>query len=502
MTPSPQPSPPQGGGRRGQTGLLFLSLLLVGGLFLACGGGATPDEGAEAPFEVLDAALVEQAESLRRQALEGDGAYEFLRDLTTQVGQRFAGTEGDRRGVEWAVRRLEAMGLENVRSEEVMVPRWVRGHAVVEILAPYPQPLVAVALGGSVGTDGRALEAEVVKTPNLDALAELGRSRLEGRIVFIDQRMPKRNEGSGYGETVGIRSQGAAEAAKHGAVAVVIRSVGTSDDRLAHTGTMRYEDGVPEIPAVAVSHPDADLLAEQLKGDEPVYLRLDLGSHRLDDVPSANVVGEVVGRERPEEVVLLAAHLDSWDLGTGAIDDGAGCAIVSEVARLLASLPEAPRRTVRVLLTANEEFGLSGARAYAERYLWDLEGHVAAFESDLGADRVLVMRSRVAEEALPAIEELARLLAPLGVEYQGNEARGGADLIPLREHRVPMFDLPQDATRYFDYHHTANDTFDKVDPEQLVQNVAAYTVVAWIAAEYEPGFGRAPDASGSARGGF
>lgn len=470
-----------------------LVLLLSGGVVACSGGGATPEGGEREPFEVLEADLVTRAEALRQQALEGDGAYEFLRDLTTQVGPRFAGTEGDRRGVEWAVRRLEEMGLENVRREEVMVPRWVRGHAVVEILAPYPQPLVAVALGGSVGTASGGIEAEVVRVANLDALAELGRSGLEGRIAFIDQRMPRRNEGSGYGETVGIRSRGAAEAAKHGAVAVVIRSVGTSDDRLAHTGTMRYEDGVPEIPAAALSNPDADLLAEQLKGEAAVHLRIELGAHRLDDVPSANVLAEVVGRERPDEVVLLVAHLDSWDLGTGAIDDGAGCAIVSEVARLLSQLPEPPRRTVRVLLSANEEFGLSGARAYAERYLYDLESHIAAVESDLGADRVLVLRSRVADEALPAIDELARLLEPLGIEYQSNEARGGADLGPLREHRVPFFDLPQDATRYFDYHHTANDTFDKVDPRQLAQNVAAYTVVAWVAAEHAPGLGRAPE---------
>ena len=475
--------------------VLPLAALVLGSL-LACGGGQ-PDAGDGAvvtAWEALDTDLVAQAEALREQALAGDGAYDFVRDLTTEVGPRFAGTEGDRRGVAWAAERLRQMGLENVRTEPVMVPRWIRGHAVAEIVAPYPQPMVATALGSSVGTPEGGLEAEVVRVESLEELETLGPSDLDGRIVFVDQRMERRNVGSGYGETVGIRTRGASEAARFGAAGVIIRSVGTSTNRLAHTGTMRYVDGIPKIPAAAISNPDADLLADQVERSEhPVVVRLDLGSYTLEDVESANVIGEVVGRERPEEVVVLAAHLDSWDLGTGAVDDGAGCAVVSEVARMLGELPEAPRRTIRVLLTANEEFGLSGALAYGERYRYDMETHVAGLESDLGSDNILFFRSRVAEEALPAVRDMARLLEPLGIEYLNNEAWGGADLRPLREHRVPVFDLPQDATRYFDLHHTANDTFDKIDPKQLAQNVAAYAVVALVVADYEPGWGRAPE---------
>ena len=467
-----------------------VSMLLLAG----CGGQPVDETSTTAAFEVLDPGIVERAETLREEALAGDGAYDFLRRLTTEVGPRFAGTDGDRRGVEWAKEELERMGFANVRTEEVTVPRWRRGHAAGWIVAPYPQDMVVVALGGSVGTPDGGLEAEVVRVGSLEELTNLDRATVDGKIVFIDQRMSRSRDGSGYGATVGNRTRGAATAALLGAQAVLVRSVGTSNDRLAHTGTMRYEDGGDRIPAAALSNPDADVLAQQLAGSEPVIFHLDLGCEDLGEAPSANVIGEIPGREKPEEIVVLAAHLDSWDLGTGAIDDGAGCAIVSEAARLLAlAMPEGPRRTIRVLLTANEEFGLSGALAYGEKYLYDMDSHVAAAESDLGAGPIYALRSRVSPEALPAVRDMQRLMEPLGIEYQGNEARGGADLRPMRQNRVPVFDLRQDATLYFDYHHNANDTFDKVDPRELAQNVAAYAVFALVASEYEPGFGRGPE---------
>jgi hypothetical protein len=362
------------------------------------------------------------------------------------------------------------------------------------ILAPYEQHVELVALGGSVGTPEGGITAEVVAVSGLKELEQLDRAQVAGKIVFLNQRMRRARDGSGYGETVGIRSQGAAVAGPLGAVAVLIRSVGTDDNRLPHTGGMRYKEDGPTIPAAALSNPDADVLAAQVARGDTVRFYLDLGCHYLTDVESANVFGEIPGRERPEEVVLLAAHLDSWDLGTGAIDDGAGCAIITEAARLIGELDPPPRRTVRVWLTANEEFGLSGARAYGEKYAYDMELHTAAMESDFGADRVWAMRSRVGEASLPAIRDLARLLRPLEIEYTGNKARGGPDLRPLRSYRVPFFDLRQDGTRYFDYHHTANDTFDKVDPQALAQNVAAYAVAALVAADWEDGFERPSEA--------
>jgi len=250
-------------------------------------------------------------------------------------------------------------------------------------------------------------------------------------------------------------------------------------------------------PAAALSNPDADLLEAQLAGapeGNPVRFHLVLGSRALPEAESANVIGEVPGREAPGEVVVLGCHLDSWFPGTGAVDDGAGCAIMMEAARQINALPRKPRRTIRVVLFANEEFGLSGARAYAEKHAADLPKHILAGESDFGSGRVWRISSRVAPEALPLVDELQKLLAPLNVERGDNEAEGGADLSPMAPARVPVISLNQDGTDYFDWHHTANDTLDKIDPKDLDQNVAAWTAVAYAAAEMPGDFGRALEA--------
>ncbi len=464
--------------------------LFSAGLLLAVTVSVRSGEPA---FELLPESLVEQAAALRDQALESSDAYAFVAGLTTEVGPRPAGSANDKRAVAWAARKLEAYGLA-VTTEEVTVPHWVRGHAAGRIVAPYPQPVVLAALGGSVGTPDGGVEAEVIEVEGLEALAELPAEQVEGKIVFFNRRMQRHPQGAGYRTAVAARSRGPASAAPLGAVAVLIRSAGTSRHRFAHTGGTRYQDGVKKIPAAALSNADADLLEAQLASGEPVRFHLDLGCRRLPDETSANVIGEVRGREAPEEIVLLAAHLDSWDLGTGAIDDGAGCAIVSEAARLIAALPRAPRRTLRVLLTANEEFGLSGARAYGERHADELARHTAALESDFGVGEVSVLRSRVAEADLPLVRDLERLLAPLGIAHSSAvPAFGGADLRPLRPARVPFFDLPQDATDYFDYHHTADDTLDKLSAEDLKQNVAAYVTAAYVLAEMEHDLGRSPE---------
>lgn len=451
----------------------------------------TPAE--EAGFEVLPAALVERAAALRDEALESSRAYDFLHRLTVEVGPRFAGSPGDARAVAWAKARLEELGFANVRTEPVTVPHWERGMAAARILAPYPQPLVVVALGGSVGTPAGGIEAEVVEAADVEALEALGREAVEGKIAFLSGTMARARDGSHYGPAVHKRVYGPSRSATLGAVAVVIRSVGTSNDRVAHTGGLRYSDDAPRIPAAALSNPDADLLSAQLASGEPVRLHLELGCRDLGEATSANVIGEVAGSEAPEEIVLLAAHLDSWDLGTGAMDDGIGCAVITEAARQIAALPQPPRRTIRVLLSANEEFGLSGGRAYAERHADELADHVAAIESDFGIGRAWALRSGVDEAHMPVVRDLERLLLPLGITYQGNQAFGGADIGPLRPARVPFFDIPQDATDYFDYHHNANDTFDKIDAAALSQTVAAYATFAYVAANWEGNFGRGPE---------
>ncbi|MEM8961903.1 MAG: M20/M25/M40 family metallo-hydrolase, partial [Acidobacteriota bacterium] len=454
--------------------------------------GSAPAEAA-ATLQVVPEDVANATRELQRQIQTANRAYEIIESVTVEVGPRLAGSEGDRRAVAWAEAKLRDLGFANVRTEPVTVPHWERGHAIAQTVSPYPQPMVVAALGGSVGTPAGGIEAEVVRVTSLDELATLDRAAVARRIVFIDEEMERTATGAGYGPAVAKRVGGAVAAAEKGAVAVIIRSVGTSINRIAHTGTMRYSDEVERIPAAALSNPDADVLAAQIALGEPVVFRLDLGCEYFGEKESANVIGEIVGAEYPDEIVLVVAHLDSWDLGTGAIDDGSGIGIVTEAARQIGLLSMTPKRTVRVLLTANEEFGLSGARAYAERYELDMASHVGAVEADFGADHVISFRSWVADSDLPLIQDIATLLEPLDVPYDGNTGRGGADLIPLRPLGVPVFDLSQDGTKYFDTHHTINDTLDRIDPEGLTHNVAAYATLAWVLAAVEPGLERAPE---------
>ena len=444
---------------------------------------------AAAPFTPEQLA---QARAIRERALGDDTGYELLRSLTSRVGPRSAGSPGDPRAVAWALEQLKELGFQNVHSEPVTVPHWIRGECDAQLVSPWPQPLAAAALGGSVATPESGVEAEVVRATTLDELSQGDTTRFAGRIVFFAGRMERTRDGSGYGRAVAVRGRGAAEAAKRGALAVVIRSVGTDRNRLPHTGAMRFEATDRKIPAVAISNPDADLLDDQLAAGQPVRMRLRVTSQWADSARSANVIGEIPGRERPREVVVLGAHLDSWDLGTGAHDDGAGVAIMSAAAHLIGEAKLRPRRTIRVVLFANEEFGLSGARTYARDHAGEVSQHVFGMESDLGAFAPLGLRSHVLPDRLPAIRAMQGLLAPLGVEYRGNDASGDADVGQLGQLGVPVCDLDTDASEYFDLHHTANDTFDKVDPLLLRRNVACYAVLAWLAADLEGGLGRAP----------
>jgi len=445
-----------------------------------------------APAAVLPADLRQQATRLRDEASKGTRAYDWVASLSTEVGPRSAGSRGDKAAVEWGLRTLRQLGFANVRAEAVTVPHWERGRAEGEIVAPFPQSVVLAALGGSVGTAEEGIEAEVAMFESQAALAGAAADSLAGKIVFINGKMIRARDGAGYGPTVEQRSLGAIEAAKRGALAVLIRSVGTDLNRTPHTGAMRYDDGVRKIPAAALSIPDANLLEAEIGSGKPVRFRLRMNARTLPDEPSANVIGEVPGRGPAGEIVLLGCHLDSWDLGTGAIDDGAGCGIAIETGRRLLALTERPRRTVRIVLFANEEFGLSGAKAYAESHKEELARHVLTGEADLGSGKVYRLTTAVAAEALPAIGDIAQLLLPLGVELGENADAGGADISPMRKELVPAFSLAHDATTYFDFHHTANDTLDKVDRGGLDQSVAAYLTVVYAAAESEVAFGPGP----------
>jgi hypothetical protein len=430
----------------------------------------------------------ETAAVLRDQLAGGRGAARIVEDLCDRVGPRLAGSDAAREARRWAVRELARLGLRNVHEEPLREPRWVRGEETAEIVSPVRQRLVVAALGGSGGTGDAGLEGEVIATANGETLAALAAkdpSAVRGKIVFLMQRTDRTRDGSGYGRAVSIRYSGPAEARKLGAAAVVIRSVGTSSTRLPHTGVMKGEPGIPSLPAAALSAPDADLL-ERLAAAGSVRLHLTLGCRTEADVPGGNVVGEIPGSEHPDEVVLLGAHLDSWDLGTGAIDDGAGVGIVAEAARAIAALPRAPRRTIRVVLFADEESGGSGGKAYAAAHRPELDRHVAALEMDLGTDRVYRIAASGGPEADGVVRDLAGVLRPIGVAERGDEASGGSDVGGLRAFGVPLIDLNQDASRYFDFHHSADDTFDKIDAANLAQATAATAAVAWLVAD-EPG---------------
>jgi hypothetical protein len=431
------------------------------------------------------------AVALQRDELSSSHAYDFVRSLCDEVGPRLAGSPGDRAAVAWAQRTMQGIGLANVRAEKVRVTHWERGEGRAEILGTVTQPMAVAALGGSVATPARGLEANVVEAASIAELEKLPPEQVRGKIVFLDPVMRRARDGAGYGETVGNRSHGAREAAKLGAVGMLLRSVGTDHDRLPHTGAKAKDEH--EIPAAAISVPDAELLHQVLANRKAARVRLVLGSHTLPEAESANVIGEVTGRERPGEIVLVGAHLDSWDLGTGAIDDGAGVAIALETARLLAARPQKPRRTVRVVLFANEEHGLEGAREYAQSHAAELPAHVVATEADFGADAVYAVRWRGDPAARERFVDLARTLAPLGVERQDESGSAGADVSPLMEAGVPILELRQDGTRYFDMHHSANDTLDKIDPGVLAQAAAAFATAVWAAAEMDGDFGRIPE---------
>ena len=431
---------------------------------------------------------------LRDRLLGGRGAAEIAGSLCDGVGPRLAGSDGAREARRWAVRELARLGLRNVHEEPLTEPRWVRGAETAEIVSPVRQRLAVAALGGSGPTPRDGIEAEVLATKNLETLAALAAKEpaiARGRIVFFTERTDRTRDGSGYGRAVSIRYGGPDEARKLGAAAVVIRSVGTSSTRLPHTGVMKVEPGIAPLPAAALSAPDADLL-ERIAAGGVVRLRLTLGCRTEPDAPGANVVGEIPGSERPEEIVLLAAHLDSWDLGTGAIDDGAGVGIVAEAVRAIAVLPRAPRRTLRVVLFADEENGGRGGAAYANAHRGELDRHVAALEMDLGTDRVYRIAASGGPEADAVVGAVEELLRPIGVAERAADAGGGSDVAGLRAFGVPMLDLNQDASRYFDFHHSADDTVDKIDPANLAQATAAAAVLAWVVAD-EPGtLGRIP----------
>jgi Zn-dependent M28 family amino/carboxypeptidase len=428
---------------------------------------------------------LKQVEMVRQTAMQSNLGYQILESLTTEVGPRMAGTPQDIMAVNWAVNKFNELGFDKVWKEPVEYDTWVRGVETAEVVMPYPQQLHITALGGSVATPKGGLTASVIHFDHLDKLKSADPSTVKGKIVFISNKMERTKNGAGYGKAVAARSTGAVEAAKKGAVAVIIRSIGTDTHRVPHTGLMRYQEGVAQIPAAALSNPDADQLVRIFKRNKPLTIKLNLGAKAGSKFTSYNVIGEITGSQSADEFVVMGGHLDSWDLGTGAVDDGAGVALTMAAAKLIKDSGVKPKRTIRVVLWANEEQGLVGARAYAAAHKHELAQHIIGAESDFGAGRVYEFHSLVTDIDMPFIAQMEQMFEPIGVKRGNNKAGPGPDLIPMYGLGMSVFRLAQDGTDYFDLHHTADDTLDKVDPEALAQNVAAYSVYSLMMAQYE-----------------
>lgn len=419
------------------------------------------------------AAAPADGSAIRETALKDSIAWNFIEGLTTEVGPRPAGTPQEARARDWAVARLNSLGFSNVRAEPYVMPVWLRGHDEARIISPFPQNLVLAALGNSASTPEKGIEGEVAYFPTLADLEAAPDGSLKGKIAFVSHAMHATQDGSSYGYFGATRRQGPSIASKKGAIAILIRSIGTDNHRQPHTGVQMWADGVKPIPAAALSVPDAEQLVRMVSRGQPVRLHLTLTSKMLKDQPSGNVIAEIPGSDPKAGVVVAACHLDSWDQGTGAVDNASGCGIVAAAA-LQAAKAGIPRRTIRVLMAGAEEVGGNGGRAYFDAH--GKEAHAMAMESDFGADRVWRVDFKLPQGHDALARRLAAGLAPLGVGTSRLPAGGGSDIEPLVKAGVPVVDLQQDGTRYFDIHHTPDDTLDKVDIQQLQQNVAAWAV--------------------------
>jgi hypothetical protein len=390
--------------------------------------------------------------------------------------------------MEWGLAKLTALGFQNVHAEPFTVTAWVRGPEAAEVTAPFPQRLAILGLGGSVPTPKGGIEAEIALFHTYADLLAAAPGSLAGKIAVVTQPMVRTQTGEGYGAINAVRTSGPSEAARRGAVAYLHRSLATSENRLPHTGALRYADAVPKIPAAALSVADAELLAHMAGRGQPIRIRLDLESHTVPNAPAWNIVGEVTGRERPDEVIVIGGHLDSWDPGTGAIDDGAGVSITTGAAKLINDLPQHPRRTIRVVMFGSEEMGGSG-EAYAARHKDEVAKIVLTGESDEGGDPAWSVQLPKGALADPTMHALGGVLAPLKVYVNPAPATiSGADVAGLALLGVPSVDVHPDATRYFDIHHSADDTLDKIDPKGLDQEVATWAAVLYAAAESDIDF--------------
>lgn len=427
------------------------------------------------------------ANQLIQTALKSDLGFEIVESLTTEIGPRLGGSEAEKRARDWGAELGKKLGFDRVKIEEFTMPFWDRGHLHISLTSPYNQDLYGSALGGGAPSK-KSINADVVYFRDIHALAEVKKGALKGKIAFVDgDPMVKSQTGAGYSQANMRRRSGWQHAERGEASALVVRSVGSDSHRFPHTGMMsKHGDKWASIPVVAISNPDADHLRRLHNLNKPLSISLHSESKWKGEVNSGNVVLDIVGSEKPEEIVLIGGHLDSWDLGTGAVDDGAGIAITTAAAALIGQLPKRPKRTIRVVMFGAEEVGLLGAFAYAKQHEANLHNHVLATESDFGAETIWQLSSNVNPEATVLMDEIGKILSPLGIVRGGSDVPGGGpDIIPLAKKGVPTIRLNQNGHDYFDLHHTPDDTLDKIDPDNLAQNIAAYAATIYLIADSE-----------------
>lgn len=431
--------------------------------------------GAQSPPEWLTP-YRQNATRLINEATADDFAWQRLAELSDTYGARLSGSANLERAIQWAAAEMKKDGLDNVRIEPVMVPKWVRGVERATIVDPPEHPISMLGLGGSVATPKEGVEADVLVVKSFDELTSRA-AEAKGKIVLFN--VPYTN----YGATVVYRATGAREAAKHGAVALLVRAVGPMGLRTPHTGGMQYTDGVTRIPAAAIAAEDANRIQRIVDRGRRVRVRLEMEARFDPDVQSANVIGEIRGSERPDEIVLLGGHFDSWDVGTGASDDGVGCIVTWEAARLMKKLGIQPKRTVRIVLFTNEENGTRGGNGYLEAYRAHAGNHVLALESDSGVFAPGRLGFTGSDAARKILTDIATVLTSIGLQEIG-PGGGGADIGPISQAgQVPMMAYQGDATRYFTIHHTPADTVDRIAPDEVSKAAAAIAAVAYVVAE-------------------
>jgi carboxypeptidase Q len=410
-------------------------------------------------------------------ALTSDRAYSRLAHLTDHIGHRLSGSKNLERAIEWAVAEMKRDGLDNVRKEKVMVPHWVRGDESLEMLTPLAQKLSMLGLGNSIGTPAEGITAETITVRNFDELDRIGEG-VRGKIVVYNAPFTT------YGATVRYRLQGASRAARYGAVAALVRSITPVSLQTPHTGGMQYDPAQPRIPVAAITIEAAELFQRLHDRGDRATVRLKMEAKFLADAESANVIAELKGTERPDEIVLISGHYDSWDVGQGAHDDGGGCIVAWEAARLLKELGLRPRRTIRVVLYTNEENGLRGGNAYRDAHREELSKHVLAIESDSGIYKPegLGLAATAPLQVRSNLQEIAKLLSGIGANRIAASG-GGADIGPIMREGVPGASLDVEGSRYFDIHHTPADTLDKINPQDLKLCVATMAVMAYVVAD-------------------